>query len=49
MVFRTSIIAISAAVILALSSECYTTASIFFSIGLMERMAERKKEEQEEE
>ena len=54
MVFRTSVIAISAAVILAFASECHKTASLFFAIGLAERMAEqrqqeRKAEEEEEE
>ena len=45
MVFRTSVIAISAAVILAFASECYTTSLFFFSIGLAERALEDREEE----
>ena len=40
MLFRKSQIALSAAVILALNSESYITASLFFILGLMEQKIE---------
>ena len=40
MLFRNSYISLAAAVILALGSECYTTSSLFFAMGVIQRMAE---------
>ena len=46
--FKNSFIPIAAAVILAMDSENYIAASIFFSLGLLERMVERKEEDDQD-
>ena len=42
---KNSFIHISAAVVLAMESECYMIAGAFFAIGLLQRVGERKEEE----
>ena len=45
--FKKSFIPIAAAVVLAMDSENYIAASIFFTLGLLERIVEKKEEEEE--
>ena len=46
--FKSSLIPISAAVILAMDSDNYIAAQIFFTLGLVKRVLENAKEKQEQ-
>ena len=46
--FKNSLIPISAAVILAMDSDNYMAAYMFFALGVIQRGLERRKEEEED-
>ena len=47
MLFKRSLIPLSAAVILVMDSDNYAAACLFFGLGVIRRMIERKEEEED--
>ena len=46
--FKKPSVPLSAAVVLAMESECYMIAMAFFTLGVCQRITERNEEEREE-